>query len=337
VEPKEGDTLDDMSRRDTLLASPYQSTPSRSAPPTRHRALRTLSVAATAAVFSVITIGALVRATGSGLGCPGWPKCFGRWFPPLEHHAIIEYSHRLATTILIALIGLLAIHALRRYRGTRGVWVRAVAAFLLVFVQAALGAIVVHGELRAALVTAHLATAMVLAAVLVSVTVTAYTVDGRRHPADRVARLGALAAGAVFALLVVGAYVRGEGAGLAFRDWPLMAGRVLPPLSSAGRALQFVHRLLAIAAIPLLAVFARAAWSGARADRPAVSILATIACGLLGAQVLVGAANVWTKLATPAVVAHVALAGLLWGTTLAAVLTSRVSVGDRLAPGKATG
>jgi len=160
----------------------------------------------------------------------------------------------------------------------------------------------------------------------VTATVAAYTLDGSRRPPDPVARLGMVAAGTVFALVVVGAYVRGEGAGLVFRDWPLMAGRVLPPLSSAGRALQFAHRLLALLSIPVILAFAGLARSRARVDRPPVPVLAVLACALLTVQVLVGAANVWTELATPAVVAHVALASLLWGTMVAAVAASRVSV-----------
>ena len=38
-----------------------------------------------------------MRLTGSGLGCPDWPKCYGGTSPPLESHAIIEYGNRLLT------------------------------------------------------------------------------------------------------------------------------------------------------------------------------------------------------------------------------------------------
>ena len=287
--------------------------------------LRTLAVLAAALTLLLIAIGGLVRATGSGLGCPGWPKCFGRWVPPLSYHAVIEYSHRFTAFLDVVVIGLLAAMAWRRYRGVTRVFWPSSAAFGLVILQAILGAIVVRGDLKALLVTAHLATAMILVGALVYVAVASFTMKAHvSGPVDGLTGLARAGAGAVFGLLVVGAYVRGEGAGLAFKDWPLMDGRLIPGLSSLRPALHFAHRALALAVGILLAVLIARAWRQ-RATRPAVAWLSGALGVLFVAQVLVGAANVWSRLAPAAVVAHLALAGLIWSLTVAIAATARVT------------
>jgi heme a synthase len=290
--------------------------------------LRGLTLAATATTFLLIAVGALVRATDSGLGCTGWPKCSpNRWLPPLEHHALIEYSHRMTAFVDVVLVAALALLAWRRYRAVPRVFGPAVAAIVLVVFQAVLGGIVVRGDLHALLVTAHFMTAMVLAGTLVVAAVAAFSIDRATTPVramDAMPRLAWLTAAGLFVLLGVGAYVRGEGAGLAFGDWPLMGGRLIPDLSHLSLALHFAHRGLALVVFVMSLVFLAAAWQR-RAERPGVVRLALVAAGLFVAQILVGAANVWSHLAPAAVTAHVAVAGLLWGTVVAAAEVSRLT------------
>ncbi len=293
-----------------------------------NRGLRTAAIAATAATFLLIGIGALVRATGSGLGCPGWPKCFGRWIPPLQYHAIIEYSHRLATVVDTVLVVVLAAVAVMWHRRARRVLWPSVAAVALIVLQAALGALVVKGDLEALLVTAHFMNAMVLAGTLVVATVAAFTIGRPIEPVDRLARLARVAAATTFALLAVGAYVRGEGAGLAFPDWPLMDGRVFPALSELRPALQFAHRALAGAVFVLVVWLAVRTWRERR-TRTATAALALTAALLFAAQILIGAANVWSRLASAAVTAHVLVAGLIWGAMVATATVMRVGWGGR--------
>jgi heme o synthase len=287
-----------------------------------------LSIATTACTLLLVAAGGLVRATGSGLGCPGWPTCFGRWIPPLEAHAIIEYAHRLLATIAVVLIVTQAFVAWREYRTVRQIFRPSIAAVLLVFVQAALGGIVVRGELDAALVTLHFATAMTLLGVLVNITANSFCFVRLplKGPAiagsdPSFARLTLWTAGATFVLLIVGTYVRAEHVGLAFRDWPLMDGRLVPTLGGID-SLMFVHRLLA-AAVLLLVI-----WLAIRARTMVnrsgdLAVLSTIALGLYLAQILVGAANVWSRLSAAAVTAHVVLAALIWGVLVAIATVSR--------------
>lgn len=280
-----------------------------------HRRLRMVAVAATATTFVLVGVGGLVRATGSGLGCPGWPRCFGRLIPPIEYHAVIEYMHRLVASVALILILALAAVAWRGYRHVRPVLVPSLVAVVVVLVQAGLGAVVVEGELDPLMVTAHFAAAMVLVAVLVRATVAAYTIDRPALPFP-VRGLARVAAGATFALLLLGAYVRAEGAGLTFGDWPLMDGSVIPALGSPDAVLHFAHRVLAVAVGGVVAALTVRAWRELPRRKP-VAVLAATAAGMFLAQALVGAANVWTALAPAAVVAHVSLAALTWGAVVA--------------------
>jgi protoheme IX farnesyltransferase len=284
--------------------------------------LRRLAVVTTVATYVLVTVGGLVRATGSGLGCPDWPRCHGSLIPPPDFHAWVEYSHRLTASVVIVLTLVLAAAAWRARRRLSRTAVRlALATVPIVFSQALLGALVVALDLHAESVVAHLLVAMTLVAfliaLLVEIAVPQSAGNAGRAPADHrfALALSATAAGALV-LMLLGSYVSGRGAGLAFPDWPLFDGRLLPAHHGILSDLHFAHRLLA--AVVAVAIFALARRARRRPPAPAVTRLVRAAAVLVGVEVLVGAGNVWTRLSPVTRTAHLALGALLWGTLFAA-------------------
>src|SRR5258708_40376482 len=65
---------------------------------------RRLGVVTATFAYLQIALGGVVRVSGSGLGCPDWPLCHGRPYPPADLHAIIEYSHRAVGSVTGILI-----------------------------------------------------------------------------------------------------------------------------------------------------------------------------------------------------------------------------------------
>jgi heme o synthase len=280
---------------------------------TPFRRLATVTIAAT---FVLIAVGGLVRATDSGLGCPDWPRCFGRLVPPAELHAWIEHSHRLLASVVLLLVALLVVAAWRT--GQRRVvrWA-AVAALVMVLAQAVIGAFVVWWRLRADSVTLHLATALALVALLIFLGFRArWPADpGRRAGQDRgFVRLVVVAAGLLYLQMLVGSTVTGHHAGLAY---PLDV--LLPDLGPGVARIQLAHRTLAV----LVGALVVAVWLVARRTQrahPTVTRLAGYAAALVAVQIGLGVANVANRLSGLTVVPHLAVGALLWGTMVALAL-----------------
>jgi protoheme IX farnesyltransferase len=288
-----------------------------------------LAVALAATTVVLFAVGGLVRGSDSGLGCSTWPECTpGHLFPAGTIHSLIEFSHRFLVFVVTALAAITAVVAWRSFRGIGRILVSAVAAVPLVITQAVLGGIVVRTELDPGWVTAHFAVALLLVADVVFLAATSFSVvkpvernrNVRGSDASFV-RLTMLTAAATAGLLLVGTYVRAQGAGLAFTDWPLMNGKLVPALGGAATAM-FLHRVLAALVFLLVIYVAIRARTMANRSKDLV-VLSTTTLVLFAAQVGVGAANVFSRLRPAAVVAHVALAVLIWAALIALATVSR--------------
>ncbi len=277
--------------------------------------LRWVAVAAAVAAYLQILLGGVVRISGSGLGCPGWPLCPGL-LPPGELHAIIEYSHRVVGALASALIVASAVGAWLAYRrrDRRTVLVFALAAALLL-AEVALGAVTVILELPPLLVVAHLGTALAILALLLIGAV--LSGDPASAGGARPAPVLWVAAAATFALVLSGAVVVASGASYACAGWPLCGnGLALEATLPAG--IHLLHRTLAgLLAVVILGVVVTS-WRARRGLAALVAILYT-------GQVVLGALTVWQRLPALLRGLHLALAAALWAAVvLLLALAARV-------------
>ncbi len=286
-----------------------------------------LAAATVGATLALIAIGAVVRTTGSGLGCPDWPLCHGNWHPPLEKTAIIEYSHRTAASIVGLLVLATAWVTLRQRGGDRALRWLALGSLPLLAFQAWLGKVTVERELPPEIVTLHLATALLLLAVLTALATLALLGPERVRAADRrrSAVVGVTLAGALITYLVLlsGAYVVGGGATTACVGWPDCPQALRPFLDGAREQhIHWLHRIVVVAG------GAAVAWVGHRwfhlPDATQFERRAALALvGLYGLQIVVGAANIWANFAEWPRVAHLALGSAIWALLVLLAVVAR--------------
>lgn len=282
------------------------------------RGVHRLSVASALGVLLLIAMGGAVRATDSGLACPDWPACYGKWIPPADVNMWFEHSHRLWAGVVALAIAWLAAWTLLRFRDRPALWRLSLTAFVLVMVQAGLGAAVVLLELRAGLVTAHLGMSfavvgcLVVLAVLTRDPVPASPGDGARW----VGRWAAATGGLVFLQALLGAQATGRGAAFVFNTVPIW----LAEHTWTGHArewLHVTHRAGGYLVATAVVVFAVAVHRRRRTDPTLprwAGTLARLAVVLVLAQVTLGIANVLTRATVVSAVGHLAVASWLWAT-----------------------
>ncbi len=299
----------------------------------RMRWLRALALGGVLSTYALIVVGAIVRATDSGLGCPDWPLCHGKIIPPMEFHALIEYSHRLTASVTGVMVVALGTLALLHFRRDRLVVSLALAAVGLLALQVALGGVTVLTELSPTIVTIHMGTAAVMLGVLTATFVITSPswqlpspVEG--EAGDNLRRLVLLTAVTMYALMLSGGYVRATDATYACSTWPLCHGEVLPNWELG--IVQMAHRFAAVL-VGLAVILTSAKVWAARGTHPWLGMLSLALASLFIAQILAGAWLMWANVSTFTKALHVSLGMATWGVAVAmgTAAFQRVSVGAR--------
>jgi len=299
------------------------------------RSIRWIAYVALALGFAQVVFGAIVRITGSGMGCGDhWPDCYGAFTP--THGAptlLVEISHRYgAAALSIAIIALVFLAWTHRKEvgvaGAGGVLRPSLVALTLVIVAALFGAVTVKLSLNPLVVVTHLAIAMSLLAVLVVVVVRAGGFGASSVPAryQRTVRSGRAAVAITFVALVLGALTANTpGAAAACQGFPLC--RVIPEYGTP-LLIQVTHRIIAFLLLGHLIGIAIGVRK--RDETRAVRIAAWTALGIVIVQFLVAAAMVELHLPAQLRSIHQAVGTTLWiaVVTLTALATGTAETTD---------
>ncbi len=278
---------------------------------------RRLAVVTVLFAYLQIALGGVVRVSGSGEGCPDWPLCNGRPYPPANLHSIIEYSHRAVGSVTGVLIIATVVMAwiVFRKRRPRVAWL-ATASLIGVVGEGILGGVVVANDLAPWLVLVHLGLAMMILGFLLATAVMAMPASNG-VPDHTFRRLAATATAATYLLLLTGSTVVASGADNTCTSWPLCGNGFA--FNFAGvNAFTMLHRgSVLVIGLLLLHVLSTAVrrWRGVSG----MGLIAGAAIAVFVLQVGVGAGS---AIAGGAFFdgLHIALATLVWAGVLGTAL-----------------
>lgn len=271
---------------------------------------------------AIVLTGAAVRITGSGLGCPTWPKCVGSsFFGQWNYHYAIEWSNRVFTLGITAWVFVTLVTALLRTPRRRDLIVLAGALIGGIFVQIVLGGVTVLFKLEPVFVMAHFAVSMVMI-VLASLLWTRARTGTRpgRPAAPRARKLVRLNGAVVAIVILLGTLTTAAG--------PHSGDAGVPRLGRLQSAVQLHSSAVAVLVAVALLLRYLIARDGAAAP---LQRLSSIQVSILAAQAVLGITQYHLGLPGYLVELHVAGAVALWVATVQLWLTAHSAPAFELA------
>ena len=274
---------------------------------------------------SQITIGGITRVTGSGDGCPDWPTCFGKWFPPLEYHALIEYSHRSMGTLVGLLILTIFIRVLLKHKYNKGLVKSSLSLSLLVIIVGLLGGFVVLSELNPAVRTIHLMLAEIT--ILLSVTSLILFVDFNSPTNYSKVKFlffdinkeykfyfyGLFFSGLLILITILsGSYAVWTNAGYYCPSWPLCGRDSIIPSNNL-EIIHMFHRIFSLLSVIFTGYFFYIIYKNKIFSKNII-ILASFGIGVIFTQIIWGALVPLSNFSEWSRAGHLSIATIIWTT-----------------------
>ena len=275
------------------------------------------------AAVSTVIMGGIVRVTGSGLGCPDWPLCYGQIIPPFDMAAWIEYLHRLSATLSGVLTMTTLLISVNKFGFNHLITRIMIIATILLFIQALLGAYTVLTELSPYIATIHTAVGITYVAILTTIFALTSTfhfpeLNYSEQTVKEFKNSNLILSIQTFVLLISGTIVaRTVGAPLACTSFPLCGVSITEMID-----IHWIHMLHRVLGLLVILYLSHTIIRGLRLKMPLMNNMLYFISVLLIIQVIFGLGNVVLKLPTEIRAMHVAT-GILFFTS-STLLTARL-------------
>jgi len=262
------------------------------------------SIASILFTYLLIFVGGLVRVSGAGMGCPDWPKCFGRWIPPTNINQLpdyidpekfnlvlawVEYVNRLFGVLVGSIILISCVFAVLHFKNYKKVTFSILLALFLTLVEGWLGSKLVDTVLDPITITIHLLLALIIIGLIIYSSMQSYLIingnfEKNSFYPNSIKYMIMAIMGCVVIEIIVGTEIRG-GLDISRKDNPLIESLVL--LKMLG-PFKYIHTILGLI---LLAVvyYLRKVVTDTKSYSSSIMIYSTNAMlAIIGIQVLLG-------------------------------------------------
>ena len=304
--------------------------------------VRRLSIAALVVACLHLVFGAIVRISGSGLGCgENWPKCYGYWFPPFSRpDLVVEVTHRYLASILVVTVLFMVLVAWRHrdepgIGGHGGALRSALGSVVAVFAAAILGGVTVKVGNAPWATVAHWLVAMTLLAMVATTAIRVGALGGvgaatqvGTARAARAARAAAVLA--IFAVALGGLTAKFPGAAVGCTTVPL-CGRN-PAVDPSSVYIQITHRTLAVLLLLHLVGVVMMVRRRRAEEAPVVVRAAFVALGMVVLQLMVASSMILLHLPPELRSLHEATGVGIWLSCFVLAYLARIAAhGARIA------